>query len=163
MTYGAVAWPTMVTSELLPMGKPDTDLDPVGPGEIAERLGVAFGTVGTWHFDHILPPPRWQVGRGPIWDWSEVQAWAVATGRLDPSEARSTQPRRHDAHIPELVGTGEIAKRLGISSRAVLKRIHRQQMPPPRWQVSGRGVWIWEDLKDIPTNLRNTDLKHRSP
>ena len=155
MAYGSVAWSTMATLEPLPMNKPDTEVDPVGPSEIAERLGVAFGTVRTWHFDRVLPSPRWRVGRGPVWDWSEVEAWAVATGRLDPSKVASPLPRPRTAPVPELVGTGEIAERLGIGDRAVLKRIHRRQMPPPRWLVSGRGVWLWDDLKDLPPNLRN--------
>jgi len=154
VAYGSVAWSTMATSEPIAMAEPQPDIEPVGPTEIARRLGVAFGTVRTWNFDRVLPPPRWRVGRGPLWDWPEIEAWAVATGRLDPLKATSTL-RRQDA-VHDLVGTGEIAERLRISHRGVLQRIVRGQMPPPRWQVAGRGVWLWEDLKDLPTNLRTT-------
>ena len=115
-----------------------------------------LGAVVVLGIDGVLPPPRWSVGRGPLWDWPEIEAEAraVATGRLDPSKATSTM-RRQEATL-DLVGTGQIAERLGISHRGVLQRIMRGQMPPPRWQVAGRVVWLWEDLKDFPANLRTT-------
>ena len=56
---------------------------PVGTVEIAERLGVARGTVDQWRQRPAVnfPDPTWTVGGRPAWDWAEVHAWAVATGR----------------------------------------------------------------------------------
>jgi predicted DNA-binding transcriptional regulator AlpA len=56
--------------------------DPVGIVEIAQRLGVQRGTVDMWRFRSLhFPEPRWQVGGRPAWDWSDVEAWAKASGR----------------------------------------------------------------------------------
>jgi len=139
---------------------PDTapcDIDPVGPTEIAARLNVPKNTANAWIYDKVLPPPRWRIGPGPVWDWRDIQAWAIATGRLSPVASAPPPPPRCQ-ETPELVGVGEIAERLGIGKRAVLRRVERGRMPPPRWRVSARGVWLWDDLKHLPTNRnrRNT-------
>lgn len=55
---------------------------PVGIVEIADRLGVKRATVDQWLQRGLLPDPRWTVGGRPAWAWSDVQAWAVETGRL---------------------------------------------------------------------------------
>lgn len=56
--------------------------DPVGVGDIAQRLGVARVTVDAWRKRGRLPEPRWRVGGRPAWNWPDVAAWAEATGRL---------------------------------------------------------------------------------
>lgn len=62
-------------------------LDPgdlVGAAEVAERLGVLRQSVhqlrrrGTDGF----PAPVLELRQGHLWQWSEVEAWARATGRL---------------------------------------------------------------------------------
>jgi hypothetical protein len=59
--------------------------DPVGIKEIGERLEVQRATVDMWLFRELLPPARWTVGGRPAWDWPDVEAWAVETGRLGSS------------------------------------------------------------------------------
>jgi hypothetical protein len=61
---------------------PACEIDPVGPTEIAARLKVPINTIHAWNYDKVLPPPRWRVGPGPVWDWTDIEAWAIATGRL---------------------------------------------------------------------------------
>lgn len=56
--------------------------DPVGIAEIAARLGVKRATVDQWRMRELLPEPRWTVGGRPAWDWADVLAWAVSTGRV---------------------------------------------------------------------------------
>jgi len=58
--------------------------DLVTAGQIAERLGLAFAeTVYNWVNRYPeFPDPVWHVGRIRLWLWSEVRAWAIATGRL---------------------------------------------------------------------------------
>ncbi len=58
---------------------------PVGALEIAQRLGVRKQTVHVWRQRGVLPPPRWTVSGNPAWEWSEVEQWAQATGRLPSS------------------------------------------------------------------------------
>jgi predicted DNA-binding transcriptional regulator AlpA len=60
------------------------DADPVGETEIAERLGRPRQTVSTWRQRNTgFPEPRWTVGGRPAWDWSDIEAWARETGRLE--------------------------------------------------------------------------------
>lgn len=57
--------------------------DPVGPLEVADRLGVLPQTVRVWRTRNVLPPPRWVISRVPIWTWeSDIEPWARETGRL---------------------------------------------------------------------------------
>lgn len=60
--------------------------DPVGVTEIAARLNVKRGTVDAWRLRPWVqfPEARWSVGGRPAWDWSDVAAWAQATGRVIP-------------------------------------------------------------------------------
>lgn len=59
--------------------------DPVGLKEIAERLGVQRNTVDVWAYRKLLPDARWQVGGRPAWNWPDIKAWALESGRLtDP-------------------------------------------------------------------------------
>jgi predicted DNA-binding transcriptional regulator AlpA len=66
--------------------------------EIAERLDVAVTTVTVWRYRHRRRPRRpWEpfpkpvrmVGRSPLFDWPQVEAWAQATGRL-PKEGTTS-------------------------------------------------------------------------
>jgi predicted DNA-binding transcriptional regulator AlpA len=57
--------------------------DPVGEREIADRLGVQPMTVNRWMARDLLPPVRWTVSSRPAWDWSDIEAWAIETGRLE--------------------------------------------------------------------------------
>lgn len=54
----------------------------VGEREIAERLGVAAGTVHQWRKRGLLPDPEFTVSRMPAWWWPTIEAWARSTGRL---------------------------------------------------------------------------------
>lgn len=67
------------------------DAEPVGGFEIAERFGVKPDTITTWRqrtregsLNPPFPEPRWprSVSTHDAWDWAEVRAWGIATGRL---------------------------------------------------------------------------------
>lgn len=56
--------------------------DPVGVYEIAARLHVTRKAVDQWRYRGLgFPQARWLVGNRPAWEWSDVETWAVATGR----------------------------------------------------------------------------------
>lgn len=59
--------------------------DLVGATEIAERLGLAHSqTVHTLRRRHDdFPEPVAKLKRAHVWAWPDVEAWAVATGRLE--------------------------------------------------------------------------------
>jgi ParB/RepB/Spo0J family partition protein len=73
--------------------------DLVGPGEVAERLGVNRSTVAQWRRRHSeFPAPVVVIDAGnrpslrggasggtPIWRWSDVLEWAQKTGRQKES------------------------------------------------------------------------------
>jgi len=68
-------------------------LDLVGPVEVSDRAGVSRGAIAQWrrrHADFPAPVavigmarrgPRGGSGGTPIWRWSDVHGWLVATGR----------------------------------------------------------------------------------
>jgi ParB family chromosome partitioning protein len=56
--------------------------DPVGTREIAELLKVKAPTVEMWRHRGLLPEPRWVISGTPIWEATEIEQWARATGRL---------------------------------------------------------------------------------
>jgi hypothetical protein len=58
--------------------------DPVGEREIADRLDVQPMTVNRWMARGLLPPARWTISSRPAWDWSDIERWAIETGRLEP-------------------------------------------------------------------------------
>jgi predicted DNA-binding transcriptional regulator AlpA len=57
--------------------------DLVGAHEIANRLGVARPQViHEWRRRHLdFPEPVATLRSALIWDWSDIRAWAKATGR----------------------------------------------------------------------------------
>jgi predicted DNA-binding transcriptional regulator AlpA len=59
--------------------------DLVGAAEIADLLGWSHPqTVHTIRRRHAdFPQPVATVGRQLVWLWSDVEAWARATGRLE--------------------------------------------------------------------------------
>lgn len=57
----------------------------VGAAEIAQRLGLSHReTVHTYRrrYDDF-PEPIAHLKQALVWDWSEIEAWARATGRID--------------------------------------------------------------------------------
>lgn len=60
---------------------------PVGIGEIAERLQVERNTVQVWRVRKILPPAWVELSGGPVWRWSTIKQWARDTGRLPEQRA----------------------------------------------------------------------------
>jgi hypothetical protein len=63
--------------------------DPVGINEIAERLHVEPSTVRSWRTrgKHMtrqapMPEPKLHLTNTPLWEWSQIGAWAEETGRL---------------------------------------------------------------------------------
>lgn len=64
--------------------------EPVGAGEIADRLDVRPATVAQWLQRGLLPEHQWMIGGRKVWDWPVVEEWAAQTGRSgDVDENRS--------------------------------------------------------------------------
>jgi predicted site-specific integrase-resolvase len=57
-------------------------LDILGPGEVAELLGVTPITVARWRRDGVLPEPDAMLKRVAVWERDTVLLWARETGRL---------------------------------------------------------------------------------
>lgn len=45
------------------------------------------------------------------------------------------------------IGIADIAERLGVKRHTVHTWRYRGVMPQPRWTISGRPAWAWEDIK----------------
>ena len=62
--------------------------DLVGTHEIAERIGRAFPSiVRAWKRRHKdFPKPIATLSMGKIWNWKEVEDWAITTKRLKKDE-----------------------------------------------------------------------------
>jgi len=58
--------------------------DLVGAHEIAERLGVRRPqVVHDWRRRHKdFPKPIAKLKTALVWDWREIRAWAMKTGRM---------------------------------------------------------------------------------
>ena len=56
----------------------------VGAAEIAERFGLAqVQTVHSWRRRYPeFPEPVAKLKTALVWDWTDVEEWATATGRL---------------------------------------------------------------------------------
>ena len=132
----------------MPMTESQCEPEPVGPAEIAERLGVAVATVYVWRHDGLLPPSRWQIFRGPVWDWRDIAAWAASVGRLRSTNQPSATLTCSAENLPELLSSDEVAKRIGTTAGAVRARARRGQIPAPRWHIAGRAVWDSRDIDE---------------
>jgi predicted DNA-binding transcriptional regulator AlpA len=65
--------------------------DNVGVKEIAERMGVNSSAVSNWiKRDASFPAPHISLSRSSVWNWPEVKAWAIATGRMTIGGALAT-------------------------------------------------------------------------
>lgn len=54
----------------------------VGLTEIAMRAGVQKPVVAMWRTRHPdFPAPLAELQTGPVWDWADVKAWLIETGR----------------------------------------------------------------------------------
>ncbi|MFC0080944.1 helix-turn-helix transcriptional regulator [Aciditerrimonas ferrireducens] len=118
-------------------------VDPVGAVEIAERLGVPPGTVRSWHHHRTLPPPAWRLHTAPFWNWPQIVAWAIETGRLPADHPAPPAPPKR---LPEIVGLAEIAERFGVSHRSVYDWARGGRLPPHRWVRARTRLWLLSDL-----------------
>ena len=66
--------------------------DLVGANEISERLGLAFpNIVHAWKRRHQnFPRPIATLSMGNIWNWKDVEDWAITTKRLKKDETPLT-------------------------------------------------------------------------
>jgi len=66
--------------------------DLVGTHEIAERIGRAFPSiVRAWKRRHKdFPKPIATLSMGNIWNWKEVEDWAIRTKRLEKDQTPLT-------------------------------------------------------------------------
>jgi hypothetical protein len=58
-----------------------SELEPLGPIEVAQLLGVERNTVDVWRRRGLITP-RWVLAGGPLYERGEIEDWARATGRL---------------------------------------------------------------------------------
>lgn len=77
-----------------PRVDPKERVDPVGIVEVIDRLGVTRKAYEQWQARYgpdtatPFPEPRWTVGGRPAWDWSDIERWAIDTGRLPDPKAK---------------------------------------------------------------------------
>jgi len=62
----------------------------------------------------------------------------------------SHAPQRHGGNrwrARGFVPLGEVAQRLGVSTRTVRSRQWRGELPAPRWKVGRRPEWSWREVE----------------
>lgn len=59
-------------------------VDLVDLNAIATRINVAYGTLVQWRHRGQFITPDLELSIGPLWTWSRVRTWAIATGRMEP-------------------------------------------------------------------------------
>jgi uncharacterized protein YjcR len=67
-----------------------TKPDVVDAAEVANRLNVSLHTVHTWRQRPAskFPAVDFELAVGPLWLWETIEAWAVATKRLDAKKTK---------------------------------------------------------------------------
>lgn len=69
-------------------------MDLVSMSEIAERAGVAKITVRKWRERNLgFPEPLKTLTIGPVWEWTKVEKWLRATGRMKRCSGDGSQRR----------------------------------------------------------------------
>ncbi|MEA2826817.1 MAG: hypothetical protein QOG43_1256, partial [Actinomycetota bacterium] len=136
----------------------------VGAREAALRLGLVR-VQALHHFrlrDGAFPTAVYWTTRGQggtgVWYWPDVWRWAKASGHrsfanLGPLRKPSTsRPPARRIDIDDLVGSKQIADRLGVH---FIQRVHvlREEDPlfpaPVFSSTGGRGgtsLWVWTDV-----------------
>jgi predicted DNA-binding transcriptional regulator AlpA len=82
------------------MTQPIYPADLVSARDIAERCGVTHSAVGVWRFNYpkTFPKPVYERRTFLLYDWNEIHAWLIRTGRWDSKKDEyiptSTQRRR---------------------------------------------------------------------
>lgn len=54
--------------------------------DVGERIGLSAERIRQLARKGDLPAPLGRVGRSDVWRWDDVQAWAIATGRIEPPD-----------------------------------------------------------------------------
>jgi len=76
--------------------------DPVGTAELAVRLGVERSTVYQWRRRGLMPEPDLVLSGTPVWEWSTVEQWAAATGRLEGVRKGGRPIKIPGGHTPQI-------------------------------------------------------------
>jgi hypothetical protein len=85
---------------------PDESIDVVGAAEAALILDVELQRISRWRKSGKLPPPQQELAASPVWARAVIEA--LAQGRtIDPPV------------LPELTGTSEAAKLLGVDKSQI--------------------------------------------
>ncbi len=129
----------------------------VGTRDIADRLGFLHAQ-RVHHFlrsDPTFPKPVAMIGapriRTMLWLWPEVEAWAERVGRL-PGDGR-VWPHGRNVEIEDLVGSADIAGRLGVRHSEQIHAFLRNDptFPRPVAQIGGPTlktmVWDWTEVE----------------
>lgn len=136
-------------------------LDPVGPDEVAARLGVPANTVSQWRRRGQMPAPFTTVSRVPLWDWPLVHAWADTRGMLgsrrpgtkvqrdEVAAARAAVlaeiDRLADAAIGILESCGAPTTMRGPTNRAAERDMFgRYRSLDGRGNDAGEWDWYWQ-------------------
>lgn len=92
--------------------------EPVGVTEVAIYLKVRHQTVHQWLFRTAakeiavpMPPPDWVVNGQEAWNLRTIKGWAIAAGRLDPSDVD-----RYDADWAKAKAEGRVMSRRQLSA-----------------------------------------------
>lgn len=69
----------------------------VGVAEVGARLRISAERVRQLAKSGEMPDPVGRLGRQLVWQWIDVERWAIAQGRFPPSPDKSQQPQRTEA------------------------------------------------------------------
>lgn len=84
------------------------DEELVGSTEAARRLDISTERIRQMAKARMLPRPVGRLGRQDVWRWSDLEAWAISTGRLDAEAGAERQPvRAWQPGIPRMKRTVE--------------------------------------------------------
>lgn len=101
--------------------------DPVGPIEIAPRLGVDKRTVDKWLEKGLMPDPDYPSVNGlRAWEWRTVLRWAGVDGRIRNQDAED-EFRRLFGRAPVVPRRGRTAVKL---TRDEIHEIETGTEPP---------------------------------
>lgn len=133
------------------MSYPPINVEPVGIGDLAARLGVPVWDVRDT-FAAVGADPRGKINRTNWWDLTRDALPIILDSRLAERWTDDAEPRTDSMDVlnADPVGLAEIGHRFGFSRGTPYRMYERESLPEPRGEILGGGMSGHGGGKPVP-------------